>query len=382
MPMDRADRIGTGLSAALHIGVIAWVAFGGALLRPRHAPPVRMTEVSVMSQAEYDAMIAAAPKPSDAPVTAPQVPLADAATPAATPEAQAPLRSATEPLAPPETATEPPLEPLETVPPVAEVPDAPPTPPAPPVTEPSPSPEVSPAPQPRPVPRVAPVPAEAPPPDAAVSDTSVAAVAPQATPEAVPVEQPPTEAAAPPEATTQIVTEATPTVAEPLASAPASSPRPQARPVRPAAPVQTAAPAKPPRDAVADALAEALATPTGAGTGGAGTAPSGPPLTAGEKDALVLAVKACWNVGALSTDALRTTVTIGVSMQRDGRPDAASIHRIAAEGGTEASAAQAYEAARRAIIRCGANGFPLPAEKYDQWAQVEIVFNPEKMRMK
>ncbi|MBW6507405.1 MAG: hypothetical protein K0B00_11720, partial [Rhodobacteraceae bacterium] len=128
--------------------------------------------------------------------------------------------------------------------------------------------------------------------------------------------------------------------------------------------------------------AEAMATPAATGTGGVGRAPSGPPMTAGEKDALVLAVKACWNVGALSTDALRTTVTIGLEMAPDGRPNAASIRRISAEGGTEASAAQAFDAGRRAILRCGANGFPLPPEKYDQWASIEIVFNPEKMRMK
>ncbi|MDZ4134880.1 MAG: energy transducer TonB, partial [Paracoccaceae bacterium] len=46
------------------------------------------------------------------------------------------------------------------------------------------------------------------------------------------------------------------------------------------------------------------------------------------------------------------------------------------------SARQAYEAARRAIIRCGATGFKLPAEKYDQWRNIEMVFNPEKMRIK
>ncbi|MEM9438259.1 MAG: energy transducer TonB, partial [Pseudomonadota bacterium] len=37
-------------------------------------------------------------------------------------------------------------------------------------------------------------------------------------------------------------------------------------------------------------------------------------------------------------------------------------------------------AARRAIIRCGATGFDLPREKYDQWRQIEMTFNPEEMR--
>ncbi|MEM6478789.1 MAG: energy transducer TonB, partial [Pseudomonadota bacterium] len=40
----------------------------------------------------------------------------------------------------------------------------------------------------------------------------------------------------------------------------------------------------------------------------------------------------------------------------------------------------AFEAARRAIIRCGAKGFDLPSEKYDQWKEIEMTFNPEQMR--
>ena len=105
-------------------------------------------------------------------------------------------------------------------------------------------------------------------------------------------------------------------------------------------------------------------------------------MTTGEKNALVVAVKQCWNVGALSTDALRTVVTVGVTIGQDGKPDSGSIRMIGYEGGDDASARQAYEAGRRAIMRCGAKGFPLPPEKYDQWREVEIVFNPEKMRMK
>ena len=40
------------------------------------------------------------------------------------------------------------------------------------------------------------------------------------------------------------------------------------------------------------------------------------------------------------------------------------------------------EAARRAIIRCGASGYNLPVEKYDQWRDIEMTFNPERMRIK
>ena len=40
------------------------------------------------------------------------------------------------------------------------------------------------------------------------------------------------------------------------------------------------------------------------------------------------------------------------------------------------------EAARRAIIRCGARGFELPPEKYEQWRDIEMTFDPERMRIK
>lgn len=105
-------------------------------------------------------------------------------------------------------------------------------------------------------------------------------------------------------------------------------------------------------------------------------------LTAGEKDALQLGVAPCWNVGSLSSDALMTSVTVEYTIGQDGIPDVDSITMIGFEGGTEASARQAYEAARRAIIRCGAKGFQLPPERYEQWRNVSITFDPDRMRIR
>jgi hypothetical protein len=93
-------------------------------------------------------------------------------------------------------------------------------------------------------------------------------------------------------------------------------------------------------------------------------------------------VQQCWNVGSLSTEALGTTVVVSVRMGEDGRPDNGSIRMDSFSGGGDAAARQAFEAARRAIIRCGANGFNLPADKYDQWRDIEMTFNPESMRIK
>ncbi|VAV95767.1 TolA protein, partial [hydrothermal vent metagenome] len=125
---------------------------------------------------------------------------------------------------------------------------------------------------------------------------------------------------------------------------------------------------------VNDALQEALAANT--------SPPSGPPMTRGQKDAMRLAIQQCWNVGALSSEALRTTVVVAVSMTTDAKPVTSSIKQLSATGGSGTAVKQAYEAARRAIIRCGATGYNLPRDKYDRWRNIEITFNPEKMRIK
>jgi outer membrane biosynthesis protein TonB len=174
-----------------------------------------------------------------------------------------------------------------------------------------------------------------------------------------------------------------------------SSPRPQRRPERPAETEVAEAPAEEPAEqpaeeattdtaAIDEALAAALAAETtDSGTeDGGNTAPQGPPMTAGEKDGLRVAVNRCWNVGALSTEALRVTVTVYVSLGQDGKPVASSVEMATFEGGSEAAARQAFEAAKRAIIRCGADGYDLPAEKYEEWKELSIVFDPNGMRMR
>ena len=69
-------------------------------------------------------------------------------------------------------------------------------------------------------------------------------------------------------------------------------------------------------------------------------------------------------------------------MSQDGKPLAETIRMLTSSGGTGTAARQAFEAARRAIIRCGAQGFGLPVDKYDHWREIEMTFNPEKMRIK
>lgn len=178
-------------------------------------------------------------------------------------------------------------------------------------------------------------------------------------------------------AATEIVTEAKEGRGD---AAPATSIRPRQRPTRvargdDAAPTDTAS-------AIAAALAQAQEEARASAKVPDATEPPGPPLTGGEKDNLRVAVQKCWNLGALSSDAQRVTVEVAVSLDRDGKPQMATIRMIGYRDGGEAAARQAYEAARRAIVRCGAAGFDLPAEKYAQWRDIEMTFNPKNMRVK
>jgi hypothetical protein len=103
-------------------------------------------------------------------------------------------------------------------------------------------------------------------------------------------------------------------------------------------------------------------------------------MTDGDKDAFRVAVKDCWNVGALSTEALHTIVTIGITMSPDGKPS--NLRLIGSKGGSDASTGQAFEAGRRAILRCAKTGYPLPAEKYEQWKEIELTFDPSTMKLR
>ena len=385
----------TGLiiSGAGHAGLILWVLVAGFFHPSRDVPEVAVTSVSLLSARQYEELAAAAKGKPDVPAVAEQPePAEPVLDPAVSPR----------PLAKPQTdpAPEPQPEPLqESTPDVTQIEPLPvpdevvapePLAPVADVEQPLPVPDTEEA-KPQDAPRVAPVPAETPEPDAEVAEMPTPAVSPDAAPDAQVVEEDRPEAA-PEAATTQIITEAVETTDKP-SLAPTSSARPRTKPPArtaetpeaetPAAAAEAEALPAPEEDSIADAVAAALSEAAAEPAGTNGTVENaGPPMTDGEKDALRVAVQACWNVGSLSSDALLTTVTVAVSVAQDGIPDVASIRMIGFEGGTEASARQAYEAARRAIIRCGAKGFQLPPEKYEQWRNIEMEFNPERMRIK
>jgi hypothetical protein len=369
---------GTYISGLMHLLLIGWALIGGWLALPEDEP-FEVAQVSILTGEEFAALTAPASAPrAETEAPAPTPPEPEEAAPAPVPDTPPEIAPAPEPEAPAEPD---PVPVPPEIAPEAEVADVPPIAPTPPVETPGTALVTEPTP-PRPSTRVAPVPAAPPPPEAEIAEevTESATPSPEAAPEA-----PAEPATAPEEATTEIVTEAEEGKDSTLA--PLASARPRERPDRPqrraepVTPPQPAATEEPPADAIAGALAEAMSGGAQETTG-VGTAPSGPPMTRGEKDALRVAVSRCWNVGSLSTEALGTSVVVGVSMQEDGKPRMETIRMISYSGGSEAAASQTFESARRAIIRCGAQGYDLPVEKYDYWRDIEMTFNPEKMRIK
>ncbi len=115
----------------------------------------------------------------------------------------------------------------------------------------------------------------------------------------------------------------------------------------------------------------------GADAGGPGNPPMGEPLSLSEKDGLKFAIQDCWNVGALSVEASRMTISVGFSMTPDGRPEPASLRMADYRGGSETAARQAFDVARRAILMCGRAGFALPSGKYGRWRDVVVDFRPD-----
>jgi hypothetical protein len=205
-----------------------------------------------------------------------------------------------------------------------------------------------------------------------------------------PVAPPKEEASAPEAASREIVTEAE----EMPSFAPQQSARP---PKRPAAPPQPEVPAPEPEPlpepaplpepkpdvdptpeptrraeteaAVAAALADAIGE----------TAPTGPPLTQTEEDTLRVAVQKCWVVD-IGSPAANVTVVLGMQMTPEGKVKPGSLRLVSSQGGADSAAKTAFQAARRAVLRCQKGGYNLPTEKYEHWREIEMTFNPEKMR--
>lgn len=393
-------RAGATLSGLGHAALIALVVMGLPWFSRRDSEPVQVTEVSFVSEADFRRAQAAA--------EAPRVDTAPPVQPAARPAPPKPAPTpAPAPAAPPTPAPEP--EAVTLAPDFN--PDAPlsgpataPALPAPTLAEPARPAAVAPLaavapPLARPAPTIAPTPTPPPPVTARPAD--------EATPEPAPAPhtEPPREPrpqTAPPEAAPE---PAAPEVQPDLALATQAPPkaRPAQQPAQKPAP-QTAdtQPDKPsPQEAaVLQALKQEVsrrqdaATPptpptppsVTAATPAAGTdgdrpetsLPSGPPITNAEKDGLRLAVQRCWVVPAGLRDASELRVTLAAELTPDGAVVASSIKLVDPSPAPDPRFQQAYEAGRRASLRC-APYVDLPRDKFAQWRNIEVVFDPKGM---
>ena len=110
-------------------------------------------------------------------------------------------------------------------------------------------------------------------------------------------------------------------------------------------------------------------------------------MTAGEKDGVRVAINSCWNIGSLSSAAQRVKLVMRVEMNEDGTPIGPSIQMTSYEGGDDAAAQQAFEAAKRAVVRgvrgCGGKpGYQLDPAKYGQWNVMNLTFDASGMRLR
>jgi hypothetical protein len=367
---------GTIISGVGHVGFLVWLIAGWGF--DAEPLPFEVSEVSVVSGEEYAQIVAATtPQPGTADPSAPPVPeIADSAPVAETSSDEVPTPVQPDVVEPPVEDTPPPApeqpaEPSEVTEAIPELPAAPDVPDAG-----APDLAVSPRPQERQADRVAPTPVAPPPEDVAVAEVETASAAPdQDTPAEVVEER--VEETAPEETASAIVPEdAVPS------GAVETSVRPNVRPNRPS-PAPTPAPVTPAEtstassDNVESAVAAALADVAGA----APDIPQGPPMTGSEREGFRVAVNRCWNVDPGSV-AARVTMVVGFNLDQNGKV-LGDVRQISASGGDSSAQGTAFQAARRAILRCqNPNGYQLPADKYGQWQDVEITFDPSGMRLR
>lgn len=379
-------KSGAALSGAAHVALIALAVMGLPWFSRSERPPVPVTEVSFVTEAEFDRAQAAtqAPRVADAPAVKPVArPVAPETPPQDTPEAEAPPPAEPAPAPEQEVAT---LSPSFNPDMPLTVPSVQMTPPAPTPTPSKPVPLAAAAP-PRarpsmplaaaPIPAVEPRPVEAPKPEPEPTPEPPRAPTPPE-PEAAPEAAPQTlalDSAAPPPPRPDTVPAPT---ATPQASAVlqalkeevarqqrAKSATPATKPTVTAATRPTVTPATEP-------------TPPSDGQAEETSLPSGPPITNAEKSGLRLAVQKCWNLPAGMRDASELKVTLAAELTPDGKVINGSIRLIDPSPAPDARFQAAYDAGRRALIRCSPYT-DLPREKYAQWRNIEVVFNPEGM---
>tara|TARA_R100000935_G_scaffold55959_1_gene86617 strand:+ start:5071 stop:5853 length:783 start_codon:yes stop_codon:yes gene_type:complete len=105
------------------------------------------------------------------------------------------------------------------------------------------------------------------------------------------------------------------------------------------------------------------------------------PMTGSEREGFRSSVNRCWNVDP-DTPSARVQMTVGFDLDKNGRV-VGEVRQVAASGGDAEAIEIAYDAARHAVLRCqGTDGYDLPLDKYSEWQDVEVTFDPSGMRLR
>lgn len=98
-----------------------------------------------------------------------------------------------------------------------------------------------------------------------------------------------------------------------------------------------------------------------------------PPLTAGTLIGFRQEVGSCWVV---SPD-IKASVTVGFELDREGRVMASTLRLLSSSSEDPVETEAAFVAARRAVLRCQGDGYVLPPDKYEEWRDMELLFDIE-----
>ncbi|NDV87210.1 hypothetical protein GTW51_10905 [Aurantimonas aggregata] len=352
-------KSGLIFSTALHTAVLTWGLWSLSAPEPLEVASVESMPVDLVSIEEFSESVAGA---RDAPIAETPTP-----TPTETPET---LPMPAENVGDNEVDLATPPTPVQRPRPVEQAAAAQPAPapPEPTPPEPAPEPEVAETPPPAPTPP-AEVPAEAPPPEPVEAD---------------PVEQAIAEADAPPEVPPAPQNVPVP-AAKPTPPRPAVAETREPERPRPAETTERAEIETPEEsDFDADQIAALLNREQAAGGGARrseeqaalGTQrTTGATLSQSELDALRGQIQRCWSPPAGVSEAGSLRISIQFRLDPSGALE--TVPQIVGGGGASMVERIAGEAALRAVRRCAP--YNLPAEKYENWADVTVNFDPSQM---
>lgn len=379
-------RTGAGISGGGHVALIGLAIFSGALFGAKPQPPVNIAEVTLMSGAEFEAALSAAPEFSLDQPPAPEAPNpGEERADVTLAETDAAPTTQAAPAAPDAPARGEAVQPVPDQPvdaSIADVGERPAGPAAPEaetlVASSESSPEIAPAATtataPAPAPRPAPPKIE----DTTPEPPPVAAVEPQ--PEPAPTPEP--EPVAEPEPA-PVVAEAEPVEeVEPEKLNDTTVPAPKLSPPPPTKPRELAEAKK------AERLARPSQTPETTGATKQAEAPSGggTTQTVGElsfrdRDALRVGIRGYFSppTGLQNADSLAVKIRIEVS---EAGKITAGPELLEPSGRLDAAHDALYRAGVRALKKAEAAGVfaKLPRDRYDRWRNMNVTFTPREIQ--